>query len=405
MSELCVKCKGRGFCGKPCKILARIKKFQPKVNLDFSGSSPPEIFVGYHNYPNLFSGILAPAEMGKTENMSMPELWFQKQASIEDILNSRARMIYSRFTVNIKEKKNKFLDAMQEISLSNKAVDASFELKKKPVMRIDLSSHTAMVGNPAPLKSVKIESNIKVERKVDYLVNDTDVNASKAIEEMYEFGIPVSQIMKILTAGMLGLKTQRKLVPTRWGITAVDDSLSKKMLENIRHYQEISEVLLFHGDYLGNYYEVFFIPGCWSYEVIEISSSGYFGEGVGIGKEKEPATWQDYEFFSGRKEYASSVTGGYYAARLPITEYLEKIKRQATVLVFRDVSEEYWAPCGVGILRELMRGLLKKQPERFNSFEDALKVSINRFHLPIENWTNKSFLLKEIKEQKRLFQF
>ncbi len=72
MPELCVKCKGRGFCGKPCKILARIKKFQPKVNLDFSGSSPPEIFVGHNGYPNLFSGILSPVEVGKTENMSMP---------------------------------------------------------------------------------------------------------------------------------------------------------------------------------------------------------------------------------------------------------------------------------------------------------------------------------------------
>ncbi len=402
MSELCIRCKGRGFCGKPCKILARIQKFQPKVNLDFSGSSPPEIFVGHHGYPNLFSGILAPMEMGKTENMSMPELWFQKQASIEDILNFRSRMIYSRFTVNIKEKKNKLLEVMQEISLSNKAVDAHFELKKKPIMKVDLTSHTAMIGNPAPLKSIKLESNVKVDKKVDYLTNDTDVTATKAIEELYDFGVPVSNIMKILSAGMLGLRFQRKLVPTRWGITAVDDSLSKKMLEDIRFYREISEVLLFHGNYLGNYYEVFLIPGCWNFEVIEISNQGYFGEGM---KSKEPATWQDYEFFSGRKNYASSVTGGYYAARLPITEYLEKIKKQATVLVFREIRPEYWCPCGVGILRELMRGILKKKPERFNSFEDAAKIAKSRFKLPIEHWTKKSVLLKNIKEQKRLFQF
>ena len=404
MSELCVKCKGRGFCGKPCKILARIKQFQPKVNLDFSGSSPPEIFVGHHNYPYVFSGILSPVEMGKTENLSMPELWYQRKASIEDILNYRARMIYSRFLVKTKEKKNKFLDVMQEISLSSKSVDAHFELKKRPVMKVDLNAHTAAVGNPAPLKDVRLESNPKVDRKVDYLTSDDDVHAKQAIEELYDHGTPVSHIMKILTAGMLGLKFQRKLVPTRWGITAVDDTLSKRMLESIRTFQEISEVLLFHGNYLGNYYEVFFVPGCWSFEVIEISSQGYFGEGK-TGKDREPATWHDYEFFSGRKDYASSVTGGYYAARLPITEYLEKIKRQATVLVFREVSEEYWAPCGVGILRELMRGILKTQPERFDSFDNAMKSSRKRFGLPIEHWTKKSVLLKEIKEQKRLFEF
>jgi hypothetical protein len=379
--------------------------YQPKINLDFSGSSPPEIFVGHHNYPYVFSGILAPAEMGKTENLSMPELWFQKQASIEDILQYRASMIYSRFTVKTKGEKNKFLGKMQEISLANKAVDATFELKKKPSVNINLSSHTAMIGNPAPLKDIKIESNIKVDKKVDYLTNDVDVRATSAIEELYNFGVPVSNIMKILSAGMLGIKNQRKLVPTRWSITAVDDSLSKLLLEEIRYYQEISEVQLFHGNYLGNYYEIFLLPGCWSFEVIEITNQGYFGQGIDNSEKKEPAVWQDYEFFQGRKEYANSVTGGYYAARLPITEYLEKIKRQASVLILREISDEYWAPCGVGVLRELVRGILKKHPEKFQNFEDAIKSSRQRFKLPLETWTKKSFLLKERREQKRLFQF
>ena len=36
---------------------------------------------------------------------------------------------------------------------------------------------------------------------------------------------------------------------------------------------------------------------------------------------------QDYEGFNGRKEYADDVTGAYYANRLALVEYLEKIKR------------------------------------------------------------------------------
>ncbi len=402
MTQLCIQCKGRGFCGGPCKILSRIKQFQPKVNLEFSGSSPPEIFVGHHNYPFVFSGILAPAEIGETENLGMPEEWFKKQASTEDILGFRSKMIYSRFTVKTKGQRNKLLDVMQEISLASKSVDASFKLSKKPSMNINLTSHTAAIGNPAPLKDVKLESNVKVEKKVDYLVNDIDVKATRAIEELYNSRIPVSNIMKILSAGMLGKKFQRKLVPTRWSITSVDDSLSKMLLEKIKYYQEISEVLLFHGNYLGNYYEIFLIPGCWGFEVLEASSSGYFGE----GKSAEPAMWQDYEFFQGRKTYASSVTGGYYAVRLPITEYLEKIKRQATVLIFREIRDEYWAPCGVGILRELVRGMMNEnKPEKFPDLEQAFKKSQERFHNSLEVYKKKSVLLKEKKQQKRLFSF
>jgi len=412
MTQLCIQCKGRGFCGGPCKILSRIQKFQPKVNLEFSGSSPPEIFVGHHNYPFVFSGILAPAELGETENLGMPEEWFKKQSSIEDILTFRSKMIYSRFTVKTKGQRNKLLDVMQEISLASKSVDASFKLAKKPSMNINLTSHTAAIGNPAPLKDVKIEGNVKVERKVDYLVNDTDVKAVRAIEELYNSRIPVSNIMKILSAGMLGKRFQRKLVPTRWSITSVDDSLSKMLLEKIRYYPEISEVLLFHGNYLGNYYEIFLIPGCWSFEVLEASASGYFGEGMTGGNTrdksgvKEPAMWQDYEFFQGRKTYANSVTGGYYAVRLPVTEYLEKIKRQASVLIFREIRDEYWAPCGVGVLRELVRGMMNEnKPEKFPDIEQAFKNSQTRFHNPLEVYKKKSVLLKERKHQKRLFEF
>jgi DNA repair protein NreA len=396
-SNLCIQCKGRGFCGGPCKILARLKEFQPKVSLNFSGSSPPEIFVGKYNYPNVFAGILSPNEFGSTEYLSLPEAWHEQQASIQDILNYRSRMIYSRFIIKTKGQKNKFLEVMQEISLASKAVDASFELKKKPQIKIDLNAHTAMIGNPAPLKRVTIESNPKIEKKVDYLVSDNDVKANQAIHELYHAGINVSNIIKVLSAGMLGMKIQRKLVPTRWAVTATDDSLSKELLEKIRYYQEVSEILLFNANYLGNYYNILLIPGCWGFEVIEASSRGYFGQAS-----SSIATWHDYEFYQARKKYASSVTGAYYANRLAVAEFLEKIKRQASCLVMREVREEYWAPCGVGILREVTREAMSKKPEKFSNLDDAFKKAQESFKLPVAVYKNKSVLLKENKEQIKL---
>ncbi|MCX6742218.1 MAG: hypothetical protein NTX24_03540 [Candidatus Pacearchaeota archaeon] len=405
MSNLCLRCKGRGMCGGPCKILIQLKQYQPKVEKEFSGSSPPEIFVGKFNYPYVYTGILSPNEFGDTEYMSLPESWHENGASIQDILGFRSRMIYSRFVSNIKltesnAQRSRFIDVMQEIALAEKPVDASFELFKKPVVKMDLNASVAMIGNPAPLKNAKIESNPKIERKVDYLANDTDVKVTTAIQELYTSQIKVSHIIKVLSAGMLGQRTSRRLVPTRWAVTATDDTISKLLLEKIRYYQQISEVLLFSGNYLGNYYEVFLIPGCWSYEIIEISNQGYFGEGVNL--EKDPATWQDYEFFQGRKTYADNVTGGYYAAKLPITEYLEKTKRQATVLVFREIRPEYFCPCGVGILRELMRGVFKETPKKFNTINEAFKDAQTRIKLPVSSFTEKSILLKHSKEQKKL---
>ncbi len=410
ISSLCIKCKGRGWCGKPCKILARLKQFQPKIKKEFSGSSPPEIFVGQHGYPNVFTGILAPTEYGHTEKFSLPEEWHKDKASIKDILTYRSRMIYSRFVSNIKnarkrkniqsKQQSRLFDLMQEISLASKAVDASFKLKKKPKIKIRLDAHVPLIGNPAPLKSAKLESNPKVERKVDYLTNDTDVKAVQAINELYKSKINISQIIKILSAGMLGVKIQRRLVPTRWSVTATDDTISKMLLEKIKYYQEISSFMLFHANYLGNYYNIILIPGCWSFEVIEVSSEGYFGQG-----KENIATWQDYEFFKGRKKYASSVTGAYYVNRLGVCEYLTKIKRQASCLVFREVREEYWAPCGVGILREATREAMSKKPQKFNTIKQVLKEAQKNFKLPIEIFTSKSRILNNFKKQRRLKEF
>jgi hypothetical protein len=403
MSDLCVRCKGRGFCGRPCKILAELKRFQPKVSLEFSGSSPPEVFVGHYNYPYVFTGILAPDEYGDTDYLGMPELWHEKQASIQDILSFRSRMIYSRFISRIKGKtnENNFLEKMQEIALASKPVDASFKLKKKPKVNINLGREIAMIGNPAPLKKITIESNPKIEKKVDYLTNDTDVKSVVAIKELYNSRIPVSNIIKILSAGLLGLRLQRKLVPTRWAVTATDDTLSKELLDKIRHYQEISEYLLFSANYLGNYYNILLMPSCWSFEVIEASSKGYFGR----KNNQDIATWHDYEFFQPRKKYASSVTGAYYVNRLGICEYLTKVRRQASVLVMREVREEYWAPCGVGILREVTREAMSKQPERFSSAEETMKSCQKNFKLPVSLYKEKSVLLKEAKVQKKLASF
>jgi len=399
--NLCVKCKGRGYCGKPCKILAGLREFLPKAKTHFSGSSPPEIFIGRVGYPFVNTGILAPQEQGETEIYSMPELWFEKQASIEQILSFRGRLIYGRFKSRIKAQNiSRFSEVMKEIAISSSPVSTEIFLKKPFKKKFNLDSHIPLIGNPAPLKAIRLEENPHIEKKVEYLVEDDDAKANLAIKELYRGKIPVSSIIKVLSAGILGLKTQRRLVPTRWAITATDDTLSKFLLEKIRFYPEISEFLLFHADYLGNHYEFLLLPDKFSFEVIEAKMSGSVWNPAG-----SLYLAQDYENFEGRKSYADSVTGAYYANRLALCEFLDRIKRQASCLVMRECRPEYYAPCGVGILREASRHAFSKQPERFPTLQEALKKAQERMRLPVSVFHEKSWLLKEHGKQTRISQY
>jgi DNA repair protein NreA len=390
MSSICKTC-GISECDKHQFYLGKIINLQ-----NFSGSTPPEIFVGRWNYPNVYTGILSPNEHGDTKILSNHEQWHEKKLPISSILKFRNQLIYARTPSNIKKLQTKFLSVLKEIAMTHKSISTSFALKRPISRNLEKESSTPIIPRAADLQSAMLEENAPVKPKIDYLVNDTEAKSKTSILELHKSKIPNSTINKILSAGLLGLKNNRRLVPTRWSITAVDDTISKSILFKIKLLPEISEFQVFSANYVGNHYHFLLIPDKFSFEVIEISLKSSISEG-GI--------WQDHETFFKRKKYADSVTGAYYANRLALTEHLEKIKRQASCIVFREIRPQYYAPLGVGILRETSREAFTKKPEKFNTLQEALNHIQSNLRQPISNYTTKSYLLNNLGKQKKLQEF
>ena len=420
MDSLCIRCKGKGLCGKPCRILNKFIDNAPKPKLHFSGKSAPELFVGRIGYPYVNSGILAPSENDNISNFATAEEWSANNFSIANILRLRGQLIYGRAKTSIKPTtnnkkpttgRNHLMQVTQELALSSKPISTEFFLKKKPILEFTADSIFRPMTNPAPIKKVILEENPKVPKKVDYITSDYDVKATTALQELYKSNIKVDHLQKLLSIGLLGTKIKRKMVPTRWSITATDDTISKQQLEKIRYFPEINKITLFSGNFVGNYIEALLLPRKFSFEAIEawITGSIYTPDETNDQQRKtnnETFTFaQDYESFRGRKTYAFNVTGGYYAMRLPLTEYLIKIKRQATVLVFREIRPEYYAPLGVGIVRETARRTFNNQPKYFDTIDEAFKNMQNRIELPIEKIKEKSWVLNEYGKQKSLGEF
>ena len=383
--------KNKKLFDKPTKFRSRRKEIVYQTNFKikkhFTGASPPEIFVGRYGYPHVNAGILSPDFHEDTEDLSMPEVWHEKGFGIGDILTRRSKLIYGRFKTGIKRSviKNRFKELMQEIAMAYKPVSTEVFLKKDPRQHLEVNKYSAIITNYAPLENARLQENAKVEKKVDYLVSDTHVKSTVAVNELHASGIPTSNIQKILSAGLLGVKINRRLVPTRWSITSVDSTISKSLMSRIRYYPLISDYMVFSGNYLGNYYEILLVPRFWSFEVIEADI-----------KMNRVNFWQDYEGFHDRKKYADEVTGGYYSARLPVAEYLTQIKRQASVLVLRETNSEYYAHLGVGILRECCRGAFKNKPRKFLSLKEALNDIQTRLNLKVEAFTERSKLMGEL---------
>lgn len=398
MDNLCIKCKGKGLCGKPCRILSAFKQNAPKPKLHFSGKSAPELFVGRIGYPHINAGILTPQDNDNISNFPSAEEWSKQNFSVANVLRLRGQLIYGKAKTHIKIN-DKMKQVTQELALSSKPVSTEIFLKKKPTFQFSIDKVFQPMTNPAPLQRAILEENPHVPRAVDYLINDTDAKSVDVINELYNSRTKIDHLQKLLSIGLLGKKAARRMVPTRWSITATDDTISKSHLKKIRYFNHCSQITLYSGNYLGNYIEALILPGPFAFEAIEAWQAG-----ATYSSHKTEFS-QDHETFNGRKKYAFNVTGGYYAMRLPLTEHLIKKKRQASILIFREIRPEYYAPLGVGIVRETAKRTFQNKPKHFNTIEEALQNISTRIQTPIEEIKQKSWLLDNYGKQKNLFDF
>jgi len=393
------------LCGRPtCPIQLRINAMRPLsrdlYRTSLFGASPPAVFVGRWGYPKVLVGPMVPPVRGEESHvLDDPASWYGK--SIEDIIALRSKLVRSSFRVEVRSARrpDKLLDLTQELAMSSKPIDTEVWLKKPPVLRLHYDGVLSPMGPSGIIRDAKLAENPSVHKDVEYVVSDYDALASEALWELYTRGIDVYQATRLLSAGLLGIKKDRKLVPTRWAITAVDSNVGNYILPEVVHHQELSEILLFSAEYLGNHFEILLIPGAYSFELIEmwLPRSVWVESGSAQIVADREGRWPKSEY--------SPLGGGYYATRLAVLEYLAKIRRRASVLAVREISSKYWAPLGVWVVRETARQALSSPPRRFGSVEEALEEMGRSFKVPRNRWMIKSGLLRELREQRRLEHF
>ncbi|MEM3731071.1 MAG: Nre family DNA repair protein [Candidatus Bathyarchaeia archaeon] len=404
-SGLCVVCKGSRFlCGKTrCPIIVRANYFLKSMPLmqseDIAGASPPSVFVGRIGYPYVYAGPLVPPVQEDTSLYDLPEYWFGK--SIDEIVGFRSMLIRGKHRVHVQKfsEAGKIIEKTRELALAVKPVDVELLLKKKPRGFIVLDDEVQPFGPSAPIRDLRV-GNASWDHQIEKAYGDTDLKAAEAVLELYNKGVLVTKIQRAFSVGAFGLEKNRRLVPTRWSITAVDSIVSKDLMEKVKTFPEINEFRVYESRYLENIFEVLMIPGQWSYEAIEAWYPGTVWNPSG----RNVVMFSDWEGYGGRTTYAE-IGGCYYAARLAVCELLVKERRQATVIVLREAHPGYIMPVGVWQVRENVRNAMRQKPFTFKTLEEALKFVGNRFQIPMQRWIMKSKLLKDALFQKRITDF
>jgi hypothetical protein len=365
-----------------------------------SGATPPSVFVGRYGYPKVKAGPMMPPIHGDTTILDKPEMWLGK--SLEEIVNYRLSLVRGVSTVNVHNISEKYVESLQEVAMTNKSVESEATFEKVPITDLEqekdlgLDTDSVSFGPVAPLKSFKTSSSISVDQRIEDVYYDKDLSAAQGIINLYQDGVEISSIHRVLSIGMLGLQKNRRLVPTRWSISATDDVISADLIKKIETFSIIDLFKVYKYAHLGNYYSIILIPDeIWSFEMQEAwydNNSGNMQVGV------------DFENANGLDHYPS-IAGAYFAARLSVAEYLFKAKRKAAALVLREIHSEYVMPVGVWQVREGIRRAFEGRAEEIENFEQALSFACIGLSLSKNEWKRKSKMYRSKREQLKITDF
>jgi len=356
----------------------------------FEGSSPPSVFIGRANYPKVFAGPMLAKEPDSFV-YDAPEQWLGKYQK-QEIISFRLQLLRGMQLVDIKNTGGRFAQQLQDIALSKQSLYAHAEFEKVP-RGVTFSEDHQPFGPSAPLKVIETEQG-KWQHDLEKAYYDTDLLAQHAVIELAQKEVPFTNIQKALSVGSFGKEQNRKLVPTRWSITATDDILGKHAMTDIKQNSIINEYRVYERQGLHNYYAVMLTPTQWQYEAIEA-----FNQVMGNGT----FTFSDHESYFGRKEY-SDMGGCYYAQRQVIAEQLKQQQEQAGAFVFREVSKGY-TPTGVWVCRELTREAMKHEPKTFKTMSEAQHYIDSKLRLGMQYHQNRMPLLQSQGTQKTLMDF
>ena len=200
--------------------------------------------------------------------------------------------------------------------------------------------------------------------------------------KLYNSGIEISKIQKCFSIGMFG--KNRKLVPTKWSITATDQIISNDLMHDILEFDIIDRYEVFRFDHLGNLFSVILFPHRW---IFEMQEAWHDKNSIGFGNDYETAKGIDHP---------PSIAGAYFAGKLAVTEYLQKIKKQSGVMIFREIQPEYAVPVGVWQVREGVREAMKNNPREVDSLNEAIALATKRMSISKNEWLAHGDMLKLI---------
>jgi hypothetical protein len=341
-----------------CPIRDRISVFRLALSkasgAEVFGSSPPAAVVGEHGWPQVAVYFGEPPDVFGEEARRYDDPRLLWGLPLEEIAKLR-----SYVTFGVRRAKTPWeLGELPYVAVSARPVDVEMKFTKPPSPQILFDLREKPMGPRAPLERTRVVENPAVPRQLDRLAAE-DLAAGEAAVELYARGVDLYIVQRAFALGLLGARHRRRLVPSRWAITAVDVAVGNWLAAMVRDLPEVSDTLYGYGEYLDNRYLVVVRPGPLRFVYLERWQSG--------GRTAEVLVKENVQ------GVRSTLDGGFEAARLAVLEKLLALGRRGSVAVVRWIGEGYYVSVGNWQIRETIRRIsLKRLDEEYRRYVEKV---------------------------------
>lgn len=352
------------------------------------GFTPPSIFVGSSNYPIVKMGPVITTTIKDIELKGNIEKW--SKINYNTLLHLRSSMIRCYGYNKIYETETKFASDLQEILLyeSYSALNLNIDQYERSILINDNFNknenpdmqfgYTLPIERLYKLSPVRNRTNNRIE-KVFY---DTDLDSKSAIIDLYFNNVLIDKIQSIFSMGMTGKKNNRRIIPTKWSITATDKIISDHLINRIKVNRSVDKISMYKYEHYNNYYCIIITPSeTWSMEYFEIWING---------EKKYDKIISDFEN-EREKKTIPNTAGAFFAVRLSVAEFLHKIKKIGSVVIFRLIYPLYNIPLGVWQVRQGVRYAFADQIDKKGK-QNELECSLEE----IDNFIPGSLSLNKL---------
>jgi hypothetical protein len=366
------------------RITSHLNMRSVEVGKEVEGSSPPSVFVGSWNYPKVYAGPMITPMAGDTRIMDTPESWIPARISQEEIIGYRLHLVRGKHQLDVADLDHRLVHTLQEISLSSASIDSEVVFEGPPRGTSFTGGEHTPYGPSGSLQKVDI-GNVRWDQDLEKVYYDTDLKAREAVLDLHRKDIPFSSIQKAFSVGTMGLSRGRRMVPTRWSITACDSAIGDHLLSEVKTYPVIDTCQVREFSSLNNHYAVILVPTPWQYEWTEA-----FLHILG----NEEMVFSDREGMRGKTGY-SSVGGCYYSCKMAVLEALHRERKQAGAIVLREARQGY-VPLGVFNVRENVRSAMLQTPREFEDLKTAFQSTQAGFSLSLPRFIEESAMLRRL---------